>query len=138
MKDADIRKALECCNSTERGHCLNKCPYYDYSANCTQAMLKDTLDLLNRQINPSDPDFGVILICAVRYSIGRRTCVPGLVIDFIRPLLPELCNKTLSVMERDIAGAGGYGDKQIDEPRWLQFLEDIRREQRRRKEDEGK
>lgn len=49
MTDKEIIKALEYCNSTERGHCLNKCPYYNYSANCTQEMIKDTLDLIKRQ-----------------------------------------------------------------------------------------
>lgn len=49
MTDEQIIKALECCNSTERGHCLNECSYYNYSANCTQNMIKDTLDLIKRQ-----------------------------------------------------------------------------------------
>lgn len=49
MTDAEIIKALECCNSTEKGHCLNKCPYYNYSANCMQSMINDTLDLIKRQ-----------------------------------------------------------------------------------------
>lgn len=49
LADNEIIKALECCNSTERGHCLNKCPYYNYSANCTRSMINDALDLINRQ-----------------------------------------------------------------------------------------
>jgi hypothetical protein len=49
MTENEIIKALECCNSTERGHCLNKCPYYNYSANCTQSMINDALDFINRQ-----------------------------------------------------------------------------------------
>ena len=43
-----IIKALKWCNSTERGHCLNKCPYYNYSANCTQSMINDAVDLIKR------------------------------------------------------------------------------------------
>lgn len=49
LADNEIIKALECCNSTERGHCLNKCPYYNYSANCTRSMINDARDLINRQ-----------------------------------------------------------------------------------------
>ena len=49
MNDNDIIKALECCNSTKRGRCLNECPYYNYTAKCSQAMIKDALDLINRQ-----------------------------------------------------------------------------------------
>ena len=48
MNDKDIIKALECCNSTD-SDCLNKCPYFNYTAKCSQAMIKDTLDLINRQ-----------------------------------------------------------------------------------------
>ena len=47
--DAEIMKALEICNSTKKGHCLNRCPYYNYSANCMQSMINDALDLINRQ-----------------------------------------------------------------------------------------
>ncbi len=49
MTDNEIIKALECCNSTAKGSCLNKCPYFNYTAKCSQAMIKDTLDLINRQ-----------------------------------------------------------------------------------------
>ena len=49
--------------------------------------------------------FGAVLICAVRYCIGRQTYMPELVINFIRPLLPKLDSKTLTVMERDIIEA---------------------------------
>ena len=49
-----------------------------------------------------DEDFGVVLNCAIRYCLGRQTYMPSLVIDFIRPLLPHLDNKTLSIIENDI------------------------------------
>ena len=69
------------------------------------------------KISDQNNDFGAVLICAVRYCIGRQTYMPGLVIDFIRPLLPKLDSKTLTV---------------IDQPRWLYFLNDIRAEKQRR------
>lgn len=82
------------------------------------------------RIDPSDEDFGTICICAIRYALGRRTYMPGLVQGYIRPMLPLFSNKTLAVMERDIADAeklfGGYGDETIDKPGWLQFLSMIR------------
>lgn len=72
-----------------------------------------------------DDYFGTILVCAVRYSIGRRSYMPSLVQDFIRPLLPHLSGKALFVMERDIREADYYGDPAIDEPGWAQFLADV-------------
>ena len=44
-------------------------------------------------IDLQDDFFGTILNCAVRYAIGRQTYMPGLVIDFITPLLPHLSEK---------------------------------------------
>lgn len=76
-------------------------------------------------------DFETILICAVRYACGRRTYMPSVVIEYIAPLIPQLSEKTLAVLERDIADAGkfgGYGDEYIDKPLWMKFLECIRAE----------
>lgn len=56
---------------------------------------KPTIDLKN-------DNFGAILNCAVRYSLGRNTYMPGLVMDFIGPLLPYVSDRTLWCMERDI------------------------------------
>ena len=84
----------------------------------------------------SDDFFGAVWNCAIRYCLGRRSYMPKLVIDFIRPSIRHLSNKTLWCMERDIAQQrnGGLGDPAIDEPIWLQFLADIQQEISRRKE----
>ena len=84
------------------------------------------------KIPDQNNNFGAVLICAVRYCIGRQTYMPELVINFIRPLLPKLDSKTLTVMERDIIEADSLGDEQIDQPMWLHFLNDIRAEKQRR------
>ena len=42
------------------------------------------------KIDPTDDDFGAVLNCAIRYSLGRQTYMPHLVMDFARPLLPFL------------------------------------------------
>ena len=80
--------------------------------------------------NFEDDFFGAVLNCAVRYACGRQTYMPSLVIDVIRPMLPILCNKTISVMERDIREAekfGGYGNETIDKPMWMSFLAELQR-----------
>lgn len=72
--------------------------------------------------------FGCILNCAVRYAIGRRTYMPELVIEYARTLLPYINDKTLYILDQDITiqrYLGGYGDKQIDEPLWMQFHQDV-------------
>jgi hypothetical protein len=79
-----------------------------------------------------DDTFETILVCAVRYALGRRTYMPHLVMGYITPLLPELSMRTLSVMEKDVMFEGDLGDEQIDKPSWMQFLKDIQKELKKR------
>ena len=77
-------------------------------------------------------DFETILICAVRYAIGRKSYMPSMVIDYITPLLPYLSDNTLRLMANEITEyesyEGGLGDEKIDKPYWLDFLRKIRLE----------
>ena len=86
----------------------------------------------NPSINLSDKDFGAVLNCALRYCIGRETYMPSLVIEFIRPLLSYVSNRTLACFERDIRDADCYGDPVIDKPLWIKFLGEIQSEIKKR------
>lgn len=87
-----------------------------------------------RKSVPINEDFGTILICAVRYSLGRQSYMPSLVQEYIRPMLRCLDKKTLSVIQRDIEEAamrpGCLGDEGIDRPGWLRFLEAVKEAQK--------
>lgn len=77
------------------------------------------------KIDIEDDDFQAILNCAVRYSLGRQTYMPHLVVNYIKPLLHYLDNRTLYVFKRDIEEAiddNRTGDPNIDKPIWLNFL----------------
>ena len=68
--------------------------------------------------------FESILLCAVRYAIGRRTYMPSLVIDYITPLLPYLSDNCLKLIADEIIDHsydGGLGDDMIDRPYWIEF-----------------
>lgn len=84
----------------------------------------------------NDDDFGCVLNCAVRYSLGRQTYMPHTVMGYIKPLLPHLTKRTLVCMERDIREAEsfgvGYGSETIDKPAWLNFLQEVQNELSRR------
>ena len=77
-------------------------------------------------------NFETILLCAVRYAIGRRTYIPSLVIDYITPLLPYLSEDVLKLIVNEIVQRytyeGALGDEKIDKPYWEQFLRKIRLE----------
>ena len=46
--------------------------------------------------------FELMMICALRYSLGRYTNIPSTAIDYIRYLIPQLSAYTLYIMQRDI------------------------------------
>lgn len=87
-------------------------------------------------IDPHDDDFGAICNCAVRYAVGRRTYMPGLVIDFITPHLSELTDKTLWCFQRDLYQRldewFDFGDE-FDLQNWMSFLENVDKEIKKRK-----
>lgn len=75
-------------------------------------------------IDLSDDDFGAVINCAIRYCLGRRTYMPGLVCGYIKPLLPFLSENTICCMERDIREAPSYGDD-CDLQTWMNMLAEV-------------
>ena len=79
-----------------------------------------------------DKNFESILVCAVRYAIGRKSYMPSMVIDYITPLLPYLSEDVLKLIANEITEhdtyEDGLGDEKIDKPYWEQFLRKIRLE----------
>lgn len=71
-----------------------------------------------------DNDFGAVLVCAVRYCLGRRTYMPGLVTRWIRGNCKGLLkDNDIGVMLDDIdlqRRHGSLGDS-CDVQVWEQF-----------------
>ena len=86
-----------------------------------------------------DAEIGAIVICAVRYAIGRKTYMPGLVQDFIMRHPEILTEHERQVIIMDIEEADEIrtyttvngrtitvdmlGDTKIDRPGWLKLKE---------------
>jgi hypothetical protein len=49
MTDIDIVKALECCNKPVGKNSCEDCPFHHSQGRCTENMLTNALNLLNRQ-----------------------------------------------------------------------------------------
>ena len=49
-------------------------------------------------------NYELMLIGALRYSIGRETYMPDITINYIKTKVPYLSENTLCVMSRDIEG----------------------------------
>lgn len=80
------------------------------------------------QITRDDDFGGAVLNCAVRYALGRASYMPRLVMDQIRPMLPDCSDKTLWCFERDVSewldrdkGWTAYDNSYFDD--WKRFLE---------------
>lgn len=79
-----------------------------------------------------DCDLETIFLCAIRYAMGRRTYMPSLVCDYLRPLLPNLSDYflKLALQEyefRDKMYEGDYGDT-CDYQTWIGFKREVERE----------
>jgi len=88
-------------------------------------------------VDIADDDFGAIVNCAIRYSMGRRSYMPSLVIAFVAPLVQELTDKTLWCIDEDLSHPeiyGGLGDERIDAPSWIKFHDLVKAEIQRRKD----
>ena len=85
-------------------------------------------------------DFELMIVCALRYSIGRESYMPSIAIDYIRYLIPMISANTLFILQRDIKeeieryDRGGWEIFMKDE--WLKLADDIRKERTKRGCDE--
>lgn len=81
------------------------------------------------KIERNDDFGGAVLNCAVRYAIGRRSYMPGLVMDEIRPMLKDCSDKTLWCFDRDISRwlEGRVGETMEYENEWAKFRDEVRR-----------
>lgn len=83
-------------------------------------------------LSPDIDEFGAVLICAVRYCLGRMTYMPGLVTDWIMSHCGGmLTSKTLYVMRKDIeeAKAEDRLGMDMDKQTWEKFLRWVKEEQ---------
>ena len=88
------------------------------------------------KIDRNDVFGGAVLNCAVRYALGRASYMPGLVMDEIRPMLPNCPDKTLWCFDRDINEwlSGRSGRTDAYEKDWFDFVTAVRVEMDKRKE----
>lgn len=85
----------------------------------------------------SDKVFGAVLICAVRYCLGRRTYMPELVTDWIMGNCKgKLLLNDIRIMIHDIEAHGARGREAYGDPcdvkTWMGFLEWLKGEARQR------
>ena len=93
---------------------------------------------MKKKIAFEQDDLGTLCICAIRYCMGRQTYMPDLVREIVRPLLPSLTDKDISIMLDDCdyqAKYDLYGDEQIDKPGWIRWKVELVDEIKNRREE---
>lgn len=65
----------------------------------------------------------VVLTCAVRYALGRRSYLPGLICDEVRRCWPQLGDQQ-EVIARDVRE--WFLDSKVPDPAWLALIEWIK------------
>ena len=76
-----------------------------------------------------------ILICAVRYALGRMSYIVGVVCEYVAVKKPGLSKECINIIIRDIEeeleryhDAGQTLGMECDERIWLRLLETLKRE----------
>lgn len=108
----------------------------DFKVSLVDINADSSITVSNSDVSISclNDDLFTIFICAIRYSLGRQSYMPHLVIDYIIPWIPKIDNKSLYVMIRDIREAHSWGNPAIDYPKWSKFLSLLEAEYKKRKE----
>ena len=81
---------------------------------------------------PIDRDFEDMLLSAVRYALGRQTCITSITSKYVTRLLPYLSDRAICMILHNIEKADDLGNPIIDAPNWLRLAGDIRDELERR------
>ena len=86
------------------------------------------------RIEVSNDDFGAVVNCAIRYACGRHTYMPGIVIQFVSPLLSQLSPLTLMNMEKDILKVYPEGSAYDEEKAaWMGLLQKVQAVMKKRR-----
>ena len=80
----------------------------------------------------SSHDMAILLICSVRYALGRMTYIVDDVTGICRTYAPEVDQGTLDVLKKDIREALQKAEREnrtvgmaMDHEKWRQCLEDL-------------
>lgn len=70
----------------------------------------------------------LIMSCALRYALGRRTYIVSVVVDYIISAIPHMSEQCRRVMIKDIRECTNYGDE-CDKEDWMRLLDELKGEE---------
>ena len=121
IDSGSIRRTIEACTK-EKKHPPDELP--EKVIRALPKKNQERIMNMKKKISFEQDALGTLCICAIRYCMGRQTYMPDLVREIVRPILPFLSDKDISVMLDDCdyqARFDLYGDEQIDKPGWIKW-----------------
>jgi len=76
--------------------------------------------------NISNNDLRTLVVCAVRYALGRQTFMPSMIDEIVRRCMNRLEESTLSIIARDIDEELQMHANMCDAATWAKLRDDIR------------
>ena len=83
-------------------------------------------------IEVSKDNLGALLVCSVRYAMGRQSYMVGLICDLVRKHIGAVDKNTINTISRDISTelercerSGELLGAQMDHDEWSRLLGDI-------------
>ncbi len=73
----------------------------------------------------SNSDLRTLVVCAVRYALGRQTFMPSMIDDIVRRCMDRLEESTLSIIARDIDEELQMHANMYDAAIWAKLRDDI-------------
>ena len=93
-------------------------------------------EVVNKTIELSD-NLELMLNCAMRYAMGRRTYIVGTFCDYVKSIMTDLSLITLERMKQDFDDFAEYGNSwgdECDKETWMRFKMDLDETIKKRKE----
>ena len=82
---------------------------------------------MSKLLDPHDDKVGTVLECAIKWTVGRKTYMVSVVTGVISPVVPDLSNKTLLLLEREIVKHERFFDS-TDRKEWISLRDTLRQE----------
>ena len=82
---------------------------------------------MSKLLDPHDDNVGAVLECAIKWTVGRKTYMVSVVTGVISSVVPDLNNKTLLLMEREIVKHERFFDS-VDKKELIPLRDTLRRE----------
>ena len=119
MTDAEIKKALECCPQDNPNHNCARCAYKTIEGYCFDYLMKDVLDLINRQQEMIDA------LIAGQETLQKALAEKNAEVERLQKLLDDKCDRCIAKAKAEAIKEFAEAVKMANTSKLTWFNEDI-------------